>query len=120
MYVFTPSADALAVIAGAVLSLLFSYVPGLNTWFAAKAPEFKRLFMAVLMLVVAGAAIGLSCAQIISGVACTQAGLFQLLGAWILAVAANQGAYSLTVPTKAVAQVKKLQAGAESPNAGRG
>ena len=115
MYQFHPDPRALAMIAGAVLSLLFSYIPGLNTWFAGHAPEFKRLFMAGLMLVVAGAALGLSCAGIISGVACTQAGAIELAVTWILAVAANQATYDVSPQPAAVKLVKAQAQGDAAP-----
>ena len=38
---------------GGIISLLFTIVPGLNTWFAAKEPDFKRSFMALAGLVIA-------------------------------------------------------------------
>ena len=36
----------LSLFAGALLSLAFSYVPGLNTWFDGQEPTTKRLIMA--------------------------------------------------------------------------
>ena len=45
------SPETLTLIAGAALSLLFAYFPGLNTWFAAKSSDVKRLIMAGVRLV---------------------------------------------------------------------
>ena len=43
--------EFLAAVAGVVLSLAFSYVPGLRDWYEALAGEFKRLIMAGVLLV---------------------------------------------------------------------
>ncbi len=88
--------EQLAAVAGVVLSLAFSYVPGLNAKFDAQPPTIKRLVMAALLLVVALGAFGLSCAQIISDVACTQAGAIGLVQVFIAALVANQGAFLLS------------------------
>jgi hypothetical protein len=106
------TSDTLVLLAGAVLSLLFSYIPGLNTGFAALAPEVKRLIMAGLMLVVAAAAYGLSCAGVGASLGislvCDQSGLLGLIRSLILAVVANQGAYAISPQTDAV---KRASAG---------
>ena len=90
------NAETLALIAGAVLSLLFSYIPGLSTWFETLAPDVKRLFMLGVLLVVTGALFGLSCAGLFAYFACTWAGAWQAVQLFILAAIANQGAYALT------------------------
>jgi len=94
------SADVLSLIAGAVLSLAFSYVPGLKDKFAPLAPEKKRLIMLGLLVVAASAVYGLSCAGWGAAwgiaVVCDQAGAQALVTSLILAIAANQGVYSIT------------------------
>lgn len=93
---FHLSPEVLSMIAGAVLSLLFSYIPGMRAWFDQFVPEAKRLIMLVLLALTTGAVFGLSCAGIITGLACTQAGAVDLIWAFFLAVIANQSAYSIT------------------------
>lgn len=94
------TAEILAVIAGVVLSLLFSYVPGLNAWFAALESTYKRLIMLGLLLVSAGAVYGLAClgwgASFGIALTCDQAGAIELLKAFGLAAIANQAAYGLS------------------------
>lgn len=97
------TAEQLGALAGVVLSLLFSYVPGLNDKFAALDVTVKRLVMAALLLIVAGGALGLSCAQIVNAVECTQNGLVQLVNVYIAALVANQAAYAIS-PQKAKPQ----------------
>lgn len=90
------TAEQLGAFAGLVLSLLFSYVPGLSDRFAALDVTVKRLVMAALLLIVAGGALGLSCAQIVNAVECSQNGLVQLVNVFIAALVANQAAYAIS------------------------
>jgi hypothetical protein len=90
------TAELLASIAGIVLTLAFSYIPGLNAAFDKLAPTTKRLTMAVLLLVVAGAVFGLSCGNVIASVTCDRAGLIGLVNVFIAALIANQAAYALS------------------------
>ena len=101
------SESSLALIAGAVLSLGFSYIPfGFNVKFAALSGEVKRLIMAGLLLVVAGSIYGLSCAGWGASfgitVVCDQAGAMNLIQVFVLALIANQSAYAITPQTSAV------------------
>ena len=93
---FSATPESLAMLAGVVLSLLFSYVPGLSDWYGALSATIKRLIMAGLLLVVAGGAFGLACAGIITGIDCSQTGLIDVVWAFILAVIANQSTYALS------------------------
>jgi hypothetical protein len=88
--------ELLASIAGIVLTLAFSYIPGLNAAFDKLAPTTKRLTMAVLLLVVAVAVFGLSCGNVIASVTCDRAGLIGLVNVFIAALIANQAAYALS------------------------
>jgi hypothetical protein len=105
---FTPTPDALALIVGVVLTLAFSYFPGLNTWFAAKEPTFKRLFMLIILALTALAIFGLSCASVVTGVTCDKPGVLQMITIFILAVIANQSAYSISPQTPGVMAAKVM------------
>lgn len=87
---------ALSAIAGVVLSLAFSYVPGLSSAFDKLEPTQKRLTMAVLLAIVAAGALFLGCTNIITEVACTQAGVIGLINAYIAALVANQATYTIS------------------------
>lgn len=94
------SAEELAGIAGAILSLLFSYVPGLSDLYGKLEPTEKRLVMAGLLVAVAASVFGLSCGHVLSSVTCDQAGVWGLVKVLLAALVSNQGTY-LVSPQKA-------------------
>jgi len=55
------SAESLSLIAGTVLSLIFSYIPGANGWYLKFNGQAKRLIMLGLISLSAGVVFGLSC-----------------------------------------------------------
>ena len=83
----------IGAVAGAVLSLLFKYVPGLNTWYDGQKPQNKELVMLGVVVLVVGGAYGLSCAGWLDIYACTEAGAKNAVFALVGAVAGNQGTY---------------------------
>jgi hypothetical protein len=87
------NAEFISMIAGILLSLLFSYVPGASDWYGALDGVRKRLVMLVLLFLAAAGAFALSCAGIYDYVACSQAGAVQAVEAFIAAVIANQTTY---------------------------
>jgi len=95
------SPEILAAVASIVLSLAFSYVPTLRTWYAEKAKEFQQLVMLGLLFLVAGAAYGLACAGVLNdlfgaSLTCDKPGALGLVRSLIFAIVANQGIYSIT------------------------
>lgn len=100
------TSDLLSAIAGIVLSLAFSYVPGLSTKFAKLASSTKRLIMAGLLLATAGAAFGLSCANVFASVTCDKPGALGLVSHFITGLIANQGMYAISPETEAVRDAK--------------
>jgi hypothetical protein len=94
------SPELLSEAAGVVLSLLFSYIPGLKAKFDPLDNVWKQLIMAGTLLVVAAAAFGLACGGIYDLVTCDQAGVVMLVESWVLALMANQATYLLTKPDK--------------------
>lgn len=95
--------DTLALFAGALLSFVFSYVPGLSAKFDSLDATYKRGIMALVLVAAAAIIAGLSCAPMLAGVlppdwavTCDQPGLIAFGRALVLAVAANQSAYALT------------------------
>jgi len=88
--------ELIVSIAGVVLSLLFSYVPGLQGWFKKLDGNSKRLVMLALMALVSLGAFGLACLGRYDLVACTTDGGWQMLEYFVWAVIANQTAYLVT------------------------
>lgn len=107
------SAELMSAIAGGVLSLLFSYVPGMNTWYAGLKSIYKRLIMALLLLLVAAAVFGLSCTDWAAAwgieATCDQPGLQVMIGAFLTALVANQATYQISPEARAVTRVKETR-----------
>jgi len=103
-------AQTLALLSGVVLSLLFSYIPGLNTWFAALESSVKRLWMLALLLLVGLSVVGIACAgfgaDLGIAVTCDKTGFLGVLKAFVAAMIANQATYAVTPQT---AKVKALK-----------
>jgi hypothetical protein len=90
-------ATIMAGAAGAILALLFGYVPGLKDWYDNLESVAKRLVMLAALAVVALGSFGLSCAGWFNlPVTCDQAGVEQLLGAFLTALVANQTTYLIS------------------------
>jgi hypothetical protein len=94
------TSENLSAICGVLLSLVFSYVPGLNARWNELAAEIKRLAMLILLVLVTGSVFGLACsgwgAEFGVTIDCSRAGLVSLINALIYAVMANQSTYMIT------------------------
>jgi hypothetical protein len=105
------SPEILASVVAVVLSLAFSYIPGLNVWYAGLGKEVKQLIMLLLLVVVAGVSYGLACAGWLTDLtgivmACDKASFLGLVRTLVVAIIANQGVYSLSPNTAAVRNAK--------------
>jgi hypothetical protein len=89
------SADQLIVVLGAVLAVLFAYIPGFASWFNPLEATVKRLIMLVMLAVITGAVFGLSCAGLLGAVTCDRSGAIALVTAFVYAVIANQGMFAI-------------------------
>ncbi len=86
-------ANTLSATAGILLSLIFAYVPGVSKWFEALDGLYKRLVMAGALVLVSAGSVALSCWGIVPGVSCDQAGVIELVKAFISALVANQATF---------------------------
>ena len=91
---------------GALISLAFLWIPGLNTWFDDQAPGYKALAQVGLGAVVAAIMYGLACYGVAGDfdipVTCDQAGFIVLIKAFGSFILGNQSAFLLTnKPAKA-------------------
>ena len=96
------TAEQLGAIAGVVLSLAFSYIPGVREKFGALETVKKSLVMALMLLGVAAGAFALSCAAIVVSVECSQAGAVGLVNVYLAALVTNQATYMLSPQIKPV------------------
>lgn len=91
------TSEGLAAIAATILSLAFSYLPGLAPKFDTLDVTTKRLIMGVLLLVVAGGAYAAGCGGLVDiGLVCGQVGAVELVKVVVAALTANQATYLLT------------------------
>lgn len=93
-------AAALSLVAGTVVSLIFSFAPGIKTWYAGLESDVKAQVMAFVLLFVAVGISLVSCFNLIAVVPCTKDDLVSFFVktyvSATLALAANQGTYGLT------------------------
>ena len=92
--------ETLSSLAGILLSLLASYLPGFSPWFDTLDPNFKRLFMLLLILAAAVGSFGVACAGwgdlANLQLACNETGGAELVKAFVAALIANQAAYAIS------------------------
>lgn len=95
--------EEISAMAGAILSLVFSYVPKVNEWFGKLDGTQKRLVMLVLLLAAVLIQLGLACAGLGADfelkATCNREGIVMLVRAFIMAAVANQTTYMLTPHT---------------------
>lgn len=92
------TASQLSEGAAIVISLCFSYAPGLKTWYDLQDKVRKSLVMLAALVVVSGGLYGLACAQltILLGpitLTCTSASLQGLIGTLFQAAVYNQATF---------------------------
>jgi hypothetical protein len=101
------TSEWLVITAAAVISLLASYVPGLNVWYAAKPKEDKQLIMVgVIASIVALAFVGQCAGLVQTGLVCTGAGGLDALVIFFIALSVNQGTYKVSPTSEAVRKVR--------------
>ncbi len=89
------SAEQLSAVAGVVLSLAFSYIPGLQGVFDPLTPTEKRLVMASLLIIVAIAAFLAGCRGLLA-ITCDQPGVLGLVTSLVAALVANQATFLIS------------------------
>lgn len=101
------TAEFIAGAAGALISLIFSYLPGLRTWYAEKSATFKRLFMLGVVVLTSAGIFGLGCANILStNLVCSKQGILQLAIVIGTALITNQSVFVITPVAPDVAEIK--------------
>ena len=97
--------EILIALSGAILSLLAFYVPAFKRWMEGSLGEWKFLFMAGVLLLVAAGYLLIYCQL---AWACIQANWGEALLVWLGALGANQGTYQAVVkPAKE--RLKKIR-----------
>lgn len=95
--------EYLAGLAGVLLTLAFSYLPGLSDWYETKDETAKRQIMLGLLFVVAAGALGITCAgfggDLGIPLTCDRAGVVLAIKTFATAVIANQAFHRITKPS---------------------
>lgn len=106
------NANELSLFAGALLSLVFSYTPGLKDWFEAKESTTKRLIMAGALLVVSAVVFSASCLDLglAFTITCDKGGAVGLATTFLSALVANQGTFLISPKPPTVEDELKAQA----------
>ena len=96
--------EFLSALVAILLSLLFSYIPGFETWYSPLEGVTKRLIMLALLFLVSLVSFGLTCAgwagSLQLSLTCDTPSLVTLLRSFVAALAANQSMYAIS-PRKA-------------------
>jgi hypothetical protein len=101
--ILTPTLIAMG--GAALLSLAFSYIPGLRVKFAGVDPTYKRLVMVGLCALFALAVMGVTCLNLwTTNLTCDQKGWVQAAWFFGAAVIANQTTFSLSTTKPDVEQ----------------
>jgi hypothetical protein len=96
------TAEELGAVAGVVLSLMFSYVPGVREKWDALEGTVKRLVMAGLLALTALVIYGLACsgiaelAGLVGGITCDASGVVALVRVFVTALVVNQATYQIS------------------------
>lgn len=96
------TADLLSSVSGVILSLLFSYLPGLSAWYGEQSGDKKRIIMLGMLALVAAGMYALDCGGIMVKFApdlagmCGEDGRVQVVRAFVTAAIANQTAFALS------------------------
>jgi hypothetical protein len=89
--------ERIAAVAGVAISLSFSFIPGLSTWYSGLDGDWKRWVMCIVLVLVTAAMFGLSCwSDVEVGLDCDGTGAWAAVNALIVALAANQATYLIT------------------------
>lgn len=95
----------ISALAGALLSLIFWYVPGANRWYLGLDGEHKRVVMLAALVAVVVIQYIMACVGVgqIEGVrmpTCDQVGLWTLAQNFIAALVANQSVFQISPASK--------------------
>lgn len=104
----TLTPELLAALVAGLLSLLATYVPGFNAWFAALAADAKRALMGIAVIVISLVVYVLACSPDLgfTFVSCPTGGIWSLLSIVILSLTSNQAIDRITPEPAAVKEAK--------------
>lgn len=90
------TAEILGALAGSVLSLIVSYVPGVEAWFNKLPRNYKQGVMGILIILVAAFVFGMSCSGFANYFTCDKDGLAEWGRILWIVLVSNQGTYLIS------------------------
>lgn len=92
--------ETLAAFVGIILSLAFSYIPGLRAWFDLRTGDEKRMIMGGVIVAASLILFGVACAGFAADfglmLACTRPDAVRLLSITVMMLVGNQSAYTIS------------------------
>lgn len=100
--------ELLAIVLAGLISLLTTYIPGFNSWFAGLEKGVKQAIMGLATILIAVAVYVLACTPSLGFpyVTCPAGGVWELVSVIFLALAANQGVFMVSPQPKRVRLAK--------------
>ena len=92
--------QTISTIAGIIISLIFSYVPGAKDYFETIDSNKRRLVMLAILAVATAGIFGATCAGYSTGATCDNDGAQSLVRIFISAMIANQATFLVTPKAK--------------------
>ncbi len=100
------SAAFLWILAGGIVSLAAAYIPKFSSWFEAQAPNGRRGWMAIFLLITSVGLVALSCYEATAVVlaryvviVCTEGGILEVIEVFVFALIGNQSTFLIS-PSK--------------------
>lgn len=99
--------ELIVAVAGAIISLLASYVPKFNVWFAALETEVKQLVMLGLMVIVTAVVFAGGCLDFlpVENFSCDKNTAVQFIYLLIIAIVSNQSVHRISPKTESVRSI---------------
>lgn len=109
--------EVLGGLGGIVLSMLFTYIPGLRTNWANLPKEKQQLYMMGMLLGITGLVIASSCFNLWVFISCTKEGIMGIFGVFGSAVLGNVTAYNALPQPPDVRTVRQMRKAKETTTA---
>lgn len=108
MFEYDLTLELFGALFGGIISVFFSWCPGLRTWFAGLSKTFKQLTMlgfSLALIIFIGVS---SCTHLWTFMTCDKVGFMKLATVWFFFLVSNQSIYRIVPAPEDVEEVKEL------------